>query len=421
MRARREGFTLVELLGVIAIIAILSAVVLPAILSAIRKSEESACAQNLRQFGLANLQYVGDNGHYPVCNAKMKTTDTNANAYRIRWFHALAPYMNADAEATSNKQNDGNAAPSGWEWGNGDTDQSVFSAAFRCPDVPEWHVGRNGSYGYNYQYLGNDRAKLRKDDTGSNVVATGGYRGYVHFPIAPAAIERPDRTILIADSDGTGTGPYVTPGADNNMTRIGNHSYLLDPTFLPIRDCDQDGKIDDRSGPSDSAGTGTADIVDRNYYNYLTATPGSADTSAQTENAPWENGAARGIVSNRHNGGANVVFADGHVEWMLREDCYWNDKGVKSNRFWNGLGRDNKDEINWKKDPSDTTIVAAEVIDPNEEVFADAAGVVHNWGTFTFAGMAPEIATTTNRVKGTSPKVEPLRGDVYHEGEGQGN
>jgi len=410
LKRRAHGFTLVELLGVIAIIAILAAITLPAILAAIKKSEQSACNQHLRQFGLAQLQFVNDNGHYAGFASKYRTVTGDKKAFRIRWFNALAPYMSASKEASSNKQNLGNAGDSGWSWKRGDEDQTVFSDAFKCPQVPNWWVGRNNSYGYNFQYLGNSRARSKKDDTGADVVVTGGKRGHVHFPVQRETIERPDLTIMFADSDGTGTGPYVNQlSKDLDKSRIGNHGYSLDPTFTPLRDHDQDGSADDRAGTS----------AGKPYFNWASATAGSADASSQTEGGKWENNVGRSIISNRHNGGANVCFADGHVEWKLREDCYWSDKGIKSNALWNGFGRDNKDEINWKKDPTDTVIDKAEVIDPNEEVFVDAAGAVHNYGIYTFAGKAPELSTTLS-VKGTTPKVPPLTGDVYNEGKGSG-
>lgn len=62
------GFTLIELLIVIGIIAVLSAILFPALVGARLRSYESDCASNLRQIGTALYGYVGElgNGFFPL-------------------------------------------------------------------------------------------------------------------------------------------------------------------------------------------------------------------------------------------------------------------------------------------------------------------------------------------------------------------
>jgi prepilin-type N-terminal cleavage/methylation domain-containing protein len=86
----RGGFTLVELLVVIGIIAALIAMLLPALNRARDAANQIACASNMRQYAVATQMYVNENkGYFPLFG---ETYAVNGPTQTL-WWNTLSIYM----------------------------------------------------------------------------------------------------------------------------------------------------------------------------------------------------------------------------------------------------------------------------------------------------------------------------------------
>jgi len=98
-RRRKRAFTLVELLVVIGIIALLMAVLLPALQKAKRTANTAKCLSNLRQLGQAFQMYLSEHKGVIV---QPVSYDPSMSPKTVFWHQRLSVYFNKSAERGSN-------------------------------------------------------------------------------------------------------------------------------------------------------------------------------------------------------------------------------------------------------------------------------------------------------------------------------
>ena len=107
-RPCQEAFTLIELLVVIAIIAVLAALLLPALGQAREQAQVVVCAGNLRQVGIAHTLYADDFDGYLTQVYQIEKSSLNGS-YRHPWAVMLNDYTKAPTGTWSGTNYDGNA------------------------------------------------------------------------------------------------------------------------------------------------------------------------------------------------------------------------------------------------------------------------------------------------------------------------
>lgn len=297
LRRRRGGFTLVELLVVVSIIALLIAILLPSLSRARKQAKSLLCLSNQRQLAQGWHMYAIQNNDISLPGRFAKLSGGSSNPanwfdvgngkkYRPRWVATMGEQVGIFAFNQPSTSDD-----------RQDYDNKVYA----CPAVPKWIDERNYAYGYNHQFLGNGRKTEGK---------------FHNFPVNLSSIRSLSGTVLGADCLGTAAGvaqherkPYNNSGTD--FAELGNHGWTLDPPRL----------------------------------------------TAMSDRGTGDDGSPRTAVDPRHEKRANAVFCDGHAETMSPERLgyRYRDDGAAidletvddtpSNRLFSGNGRDDDPPI----------------------------------------------------------------------------
>ena len=142
----RSGFTLVELLVVIAIIGVLVALLLPAVQAAREAARRSQCLNNIRQIGLAVMNYESTQGTLPKGSTRFEGYTRNS------WVTLVLPYIEEMSLYSqidlSVSLDDVNNDPDIFDY------HHIPFATFQCPSdervdlVNDWY-GARGNYAAN--------------------------------------------------------------------------------------------------------------------------------------------------------------------------------------------------------------------------------------------------------------------------------
>ena len=208
------AFTLIELLVVIAIIAILAAMLLPALSNAKQKAYRISCLNNLRQLGVFMQLYTDSNN------------DTFPGTRAYSWFTP----QNGSTDPLDN-----------W-WGqyifpnNGNVTNNTANTMYRCPAILSTEYLPNGTpwswafnsdlvgYGFNTYFLG----AYPQPGTIDNVDA-GGFSYMPDTWFKRTGVRHPADTLLVCDSnpktDGTDSSSCWWAKACENVAGSSSQQY----------------------------------------------------------------------------------------------------------------------------------------------------------------------------------------------------
>ena len=165
---------MIELLVVIAIIAILAAMLLPALAKAKDKAVGMSCMNNVKQMGLALTLYEQDTGQVPRCWPAFPTAHGNK-----LWYYMIQPYLGKSVK----------------DFGMG---------VFICPGTSKRKRTNDWKDVYNYamnsKFQGNRTFKMSE-------------------------IQSPSETIFVADIDGFNACLYPDESDNGSTIRSGNVLY----------------------------------------------------------------------------------------------------------------------------------------------------------------------------------------------------
>ena len=329
-RTCKRGFTLVELLVVIAIIAILVAILLPAINSAREAARRTRCKNHIRQVATGLLNYETAWGRLPY--GAMLAEGSLWSAY-------ILPYL--EDEALKNLMTIGEDRKGNFQWAH----PTPYRAVPRSPAfvnlvavetiIPIYRCPSAGLPGHQHDVSSDDWHVMRR--------VPGSYLGCASGIVVdqnkPMGMEQLDGVLFGHNKDDPGDTVRLRDVSDGWTKTI-----LVGEALHDVRAQDEIGARRERSrgDHKDHWYIGSDDV---DIYNDASECLGSTAVGINlqlTESCDRKTGTYAGCqglqlsFSSAHPGGCHVVMCDGSVRFVEQDilPAVWSEMGTRAGQDW---------------------------------------------------------------------------------------